>query len=175
MAGASGSRAAAAPPPVPTVVSDEVNVLIYTYLLDSGFSHAAYSLRNEARLDSVPIFRKFNPDPSSEEFASSAASHPHSAANPSAYANSAPNGLSATSKSRKGKGKDTSELGTTIPPPGDGAATPGLSAEDDQRPKIRRGQLVEYLAKGLMYKEVETHCKMDGVRPARSDLSVIAE
>lgn len=173
MAGASGSRAAAALPPPPIVTSEEVNILIYTYLVESGFSHAAFNLRSEARLEDVALFHKFNPHPGSEEFAAAAASHPHSAANPSAHSNSAPtNGgqassSSSTSRPRKGKGKDLGELGTTIPPPGDGTATPGLPAEEEQKsPKLKRGLLIDVLVKGVMYKEVETHCKSDGVSEA---------
>ncbi|KZW02769.1 WD40 repeat-like protein [Exidia glandulosa HHB12029] len=36
------------------LAADEVNCLIYAYLLDSGFEHAAFNLRAEARLDASP-------------------------------------------------------------------------------------------------------------------------
>lgn len=43
-------------PSVLRLASDEVNMLVYSYLLDSGFQHAAFSLRNEAKLERSPHF-----------------------------------------------------------------------------------------------------------------------
>ncbi|KAG8900616.1 hypothetical protein FRB99_005947 [Tulasnella sp. 403] len=36
------------------VTSDDINVLIYSYLEDAGFTHTSYALRHEARLDASP-------------------------------------------------------------------------------------------------------------------------
>lgn len=38
-----------------SVTSDEVNVLVYRYLLESGFSHSAFSFAHEAHLAKAPM------------------------------------------------------------------------------------------------------------------------
>lgn len=155
-------------PIIPIVSSDEINILIYTYLCESHFVHTAYNFRNEAKLDRSPLFQYLNPDPSLHEFNSSSSAHPHSAANPKAYSNMPANGLSEPpTKARKGKGRD---LMTTIPPPsanGEGSTTSGAAAEEEKEKavlerRIRRGLLVEYLQRGLMHHEITTHYGADG-------------
>ncbi|KAI0066419.1 WD40 repeat-like protein [Artomyces pyxidatus] len=44
-----------------TINADEVNCLIYAYLRDSGFTHSAFNLRNEGRLDLSSNFPKHIP------------------------------------------------------------------------------------------------------------------
>ncbi|KAF9055898.1 WD40-repeat-containing domain protein [Panaeolus papilionaceus] len=41
-----------------TITADEINCLIYSYFQDSGFSHSAFALRNEGRLQNSPFFTK---------------------------------------------------------------------------------------------------------------------
>ncbi|KZV70196.1 WD40 repeat-like protein [Peniophora sp. CONT] len=43
------------------ITSDEVNCLVHAYLRDSGFEHATFALRSEARLDKSAQFRKHIP------------------------------------------------------------------------------------------------------------------
>ncbi|KAJ6516812.1 WD40 repeat-like protein [Mycena vitilis] len=43
------------------MTSDEINCLVYAFLVDSGFKHAAFSLANEARLENSPSFSKHLP------------------------------------------------------------------------------------------------------------------
>ncbi|KAH7106449.1 WD40 repeat-like protein [Auriculariales sp. MPI-PUGE-AT-0066] len=69
------------------LAADDINCLVYAYLLDSGFEHAAFSLRAEARLD----------------------------------------------------------------------------ASSQAKTQVERGLLIELLAKALLYTEVETHWREDGV------------
>ncbi|EJD48488.1 WD40 repeat-like protein [Auricularia subglabra TFB-10046 SS5] len=41
------------------MAADEINRLLYAYLMDSGFEHAAFVLRAEARIDSSPFAKTF--------------------------------------------------------------------------------------------------------------------
>ncbi|WWC70532.1 uncharacterized protein I206_104483 [Kwoniella pini CBS 10737] len=41
--------------------SVEINILIYLYLLESNFTHTAFSLLNESNLPSTSLFQHFNP------------------------------------------------------------------------------------------------------------------
>ncbi|KAK7039430.1 F-box-like/WD repeat-containing protein TBL1Y [Favolaschia claudopus] len=43
------------------LTSDEINCLVYSFLLDSGFKHAAFSLAMEGRLENSPNFSKHIP------------------------------------------------------------------------------------------------------------------
>ncbi|KAJ6558241.1 WD40 repeat-like protein [Mycena capillaripes] len=47
--------------PLIRMASDEINCLLYAFLVDSGFKHAAFSLRKEARLECSPSFTKHIP------------------------------------------------------------------------------------------------------------------
>ncbi|KAF8743705.1 hypothetical protein AX14_001230 [Amanita brunnescens Koide BX004] len=40
------------------VTADEINCLVYAFLIDSGFAHSAFTLRAEAQLDRSPLFHK---------------------------------------------------------------------------------------------------------------------
>ncbi|KAF8628214.1 hypothetical protein AX15_004002 [Amanita polypyramis BW_CC] len=40
------------------VTADEINCLVYAFLIDSGFTHSAFTLRAEAQLDRSPLFHK---------------------------------------------------------------------------------------------------------------------
>lgn len=40
------------------ITADEINCLIYSYFVDSGFKHSAFTLNAEARLEHSPFFRK---------------------------------------------------------------------------------------------------------------------
>ncbi|KAK7063722.1 F-box-like/WD repeat-containing protein TBL1Y [Favolaschia claudopus] len=47
--------------PVIRMTADEVNCLVYAYLVDSGFKHTAFSLCMESRLENSPNFSKHIP------------------------------------------------------------------------------------------------------------------
>ncbi|KAJ6510655.1 WD40 repeat-like protein [Mycena sanguinolenta] len=47
--------------PVLRMTSDEINCLIYAFLVDSGFKHTAFSLAMEGRLENSPHFAKHIP------------------------------------------------------------------------------------------------------------------
>ncbi|PFH52342.1 hypothetical protein AMATHDRAFT_57411 [Amanita thiersii Skay4041] len=40
------------------ITADEINCLVYAFLLDSGFTHSAFTLRAESQLDRSPLFHK---------------------------------------------------------------------------------------------------------------------
>ncbi|KIL71635.1 hypothetical protein M378DRAFT_64518 [Amanita muscaria Koide BX008] len=40
------------------ITADEINCLVYAFLMDSGFTHSAFTLRAEAQLDHSPLFHK---------------------------------------------------------------------------------------------------------------------
>ncbi|ETS63835.1 hypothetical protein PaG_02154 [Moesziomyces aphidis] len=42
----------------PLCTSEEVNLLVYHYLKESGFHHASFSLRHESRLDDTPLSKE---------------------------------------------------------------------------------------------------------------------
>ncbi|KAJ6541800.1 WD40 repeat-like protein [Mycena capillaripes] len=47
--------------PVIRITADEINCLVYAYLVDSGFKHTAFSLCMEGRLENSPNFSKHIP------------------------------------------------------------------------------------------------------------------
>ncbi|KAJ7361138.1 WD40 repeat-like protein [Mycena albidolilacea] len=48
-------------PPVIRMTADEINCLVYAFLVDSGFKHSAFSLCMESRLENSPNFSKHIP------------------------------------------------------------------------------------------------------------------
>ncbi|KAJ7762388.1 WD40 repeat-like protein [Mycena maculata] len=48
-------------PPSIRITADEINCLVYAFLVDSGFKHTAFSLCMEARLENSPNFTKHIP------------------------------------------------------------------------------------------------------------------
>ncbi|KAJ7837379.1 WD40 repeat-like protein, partial [Mycena olivaceomarginata] len=48
-------------PPVIRMTADEINCLVYAFLVDSGFKHTAFSLCMEGRLENSPNFSKHIP------------------------------------------------------------------------------------------------------------------
>ena len=42
----------------PVCTSSEINLLVYHYLKESGFTHSCFSLRHEGRLDDDPLAKQ---------------------------------------------------------------------------------------------------------------------
>lgn len=59
-----GDPLASPPPPEGETVqlsSVEINILVYLYLLESNFTHTAFTLLAESNLPATPLFQHFNP------------------------------------------------------------------------------------------------------------------
>ncbi|WVQ72929.1 hypothetical protein IAR50_002491 [Cryptococcus sp. DSM 104548] len=107
--------------------STEINILIYLYLLESNFTHTAFTLLSESNLPSTTLFQHFNPSYPTPSSSSSAA----------------------TSKANRvnGRAKDKDR-----PDGSPSAPTFGRAGG-----RIERGELVRKLWKAVRWEEVERH------------------
>jgi len=137
------SSALEAPKQLPRVLvtSDEINLLVYAYLCESRFEHAAYNLRHEARLDRSPLLSNLP------------TVIPDGAASVSKGKQPA-EGRSANGNARR---RDSAAL---LDGQGDGYVREGQS---DLAGLVPRGKLVKMLQSGLMFNEVKRHTGPGGV------------
>ncbi|OCF31255.1 hypothetical protein I316_07041 [Kwoniella heveanensis BCC8398] len=121
--------------------SVEINILIYLYLLESNFTHTAFSLLAESNLPQTSLFQHFNPSyptPSSANGGKSSRSN-----------------LNGTTPFASGMGPNQGpQTGTKGSP-----IQPHFGRADG---KIERGELVRKLWKALRWEEIERHVAPSG-------------
>ncbi|WVF69258.1 hypothetical protein IAT40_004034 [Kwoniella sp. CBS 6097] len=121
--------------------SVEINILIYLYLLESNFTHTAFSLLSESNLPQTSLFQHFNP------------SYPTpSSANGGKGSRSNLNGIGpAAVGGGLNQGPQTGTKGSPV--------QPHFGRADG---KIERGELVRKLWKALRWEEIERHVSPSG-------------
>ncbi|WVR06163.1 hypothetical protein IAU60_003193 [Kwoniella sp. DSM 27419] len=121
--------------------SVEINILVYLYLLESNFTHTAFTLLSESNLPQTSLFQHFNP------------SYPTPGS--SSKARATPNGLTPglAQAQAAGQGSKSSPV------------QPNFGRVDG---RIERGALVKKLWKAVRWEEVERHVSPSGepLKPA---------
>ncbi|ODO01373.1 hypothetical protein I350_06192 [Cryptococcus amylolentus CBS 6273] len=110
--------------------STEINILIYLYLLESNFTHTAFTLLSESNLPSTTLFQHFNPSYPTPSSSSSAA----------------------TSKANRANAR-AKDLANRHP----GSSPSAAPTFGRTGGRIERGELVRKLWKAVRWEEVERH------------------
>ncbi|TYJ52328.1 hypothetical protein B9479_007057 [Cryptococcus floricola] len=122
--------------------STEINILIYLYLLESNFTHTAFTLLSESNLPSTTLFQHFNPSYPTPSSSSSAATS------------------KTTRLAARAKDKDPSHPAHPAHHRPD--SSPSAPAFGRAGGRIERGELVRKLWKAVRWEEVERHVGSGG-------------
>ncbi|WVQ96758.1 hypothetical protein IAU59_003865 [Kwoniella sp. CBS 9459] len=121
--------------------SVEINILIYFYLLESNFTHTAFTLLSESNLPQTSLFQHFNP------------SYPTP---------SSANGGKTPRAQLNGAGSSAGGIGPSQGAQAGAKGSPVQPHFGRADGKIERGELVRKLWKALRWEEIERHVSPSG-------------